>query len=98
MKHEIEIEGLPEGWKAVAYRVPSKYEYTLSDDWMVVPAKGIEFPVLIIEKMKPRRIALDLTQHEYSLLLKIPIEQRLFDDPVMFDLVSKIKSAEVKEN
>lgn len=58
MKHEIEIEGLQEGWKAVAYRVQSKYEYTLSDDWMVVPAKGIEFPVLIIEKIKSPTIVL----------------------------------------
>jgi len=53
---------------------------------------------LIIEKIQPSRIALDLTQHEYSLLLKMPVEQMLFDDPVMFDLIRKIKSATVKEN
>jgi len=67
MKHEIEIEGLPEGWKAVAYRVPSikKDEYTLSDDWDIVPAKGIKFPVLIIEKIRPRRIVLEETEEKY---------------------------------
>ena len=29
-KHTIDIEGLPEGWKPVAYRKPVKGEYFLS--------------------------------------------------------------------
>lgn len=69
MKHEIEIPDLPEGWKAVAYRVPSKIkdEYTLSDDWDIVPAKGIKFPVLIIEKIRPlSRVILEETEEERS--------------------------------
>lgn len=66
MKHEIEIEGLPEGWRGIAYRVPSikKDEYTLSDDGIVVKAKGIKFPILIIEKIKPRRIIFEETKEE----------------------------------
>jgi hypothetical protein len=65
MKHEIDIPDLPEGWKAVAYRVPSKDEHTLSDDGIVVSAKLIKFPVLIVEKIKPRRIVLEETEEKY---------------------------------
>ncbi len=94
----IVVEGLPEGWKAVAFRPPKNKEYYLTPDGFVVVAKH-EYVLshLIVEKIQPRRVVLDLTQHEYSLLLKIPLEQRLFDDPVMFDLIRKIKSEEVKE-
>ena len=62
MKHEIEIEGLPEGWKAVAYRVPvDKIEHVLTDDCEIILANNIRFPCLIVEKIPPRRIVLEET-------------------------------------
>lgn len=60
MKHTIEIEGLPEGWEPVAFRVPEPGEYFFIDD-------NVEFsviaslPYLIIKKKQPRRIVLEET-------------------------------------
>lgn len=54
----IEVEGLPEGWKAVAYRRPYPQEYILkSEGAMKVRIRG-EQPWLIIEKIQPREITL----------------------------------------
>lgn len=62
MKHEIEIEGLPEGWKAVAYRVPvDKIEHVLTDDGGIILTNNIRFPCLIVEKISPRRIVMEET-------------------------------------
>jgi hypothetical protein len=61
MRYEIEIEGIPDGWEAVAHRLPKTNEHTLSDDNQVVTTKGIRYPVLIIRKKQPRRIVLEET-------------------------------------
>jgi len=61
MKHEIEIPDLPEGWEAVAYRVPEEGEYYFSrhgfeqatDEWPDRPA------AIIVRKKQPRRIVLE---------------------------------------
>lgn len=94
MKHEIEIPDLPEGWKAVAYRVPSKDEYTLSDDGIVVSAKLIKFPVLIVEKIRPRsRIILEETEENSN-----PAYWQRFeigDHPIFLECDKKLR--EVKE-
>ena len=67
MKHEIEIEGLPEGWRAVAYRVPvDKIEHVLTDDCEIILVNNIRFPCLIVEKISPRRIVLEETEEERS--------------------------------
>lgn len=51
-KHEIEIPGLPEGWKAVAYRVPiDKIDYVLTDDCEIILANNIRFPCLIVDRI-----------------------------------------------
>ena len=65
-KHEIEIPDLPEGWRAVAFRIPvggvdyvfitSMNEVRLCD-WETKTHKA-----LIVEKIKPRRIVLEDTQ------------------------------------
>ncbi len=58
----IEIEGLPEGWKGVAYRRPYPQEYILkSEGAMKVRIRG-EQPWLIIERIKPRRVVLEETE------------------------------------
>ena len=61
MKHEIEIPDLPEGWEAVAYRVPVEGEYFLSIDNEISHAndKSHWCPWLIIRKKQPRRIVLE---------------------------------------
>lgn len=59
-KHEIEIPDLPEGWKAVAYRIPEKDENYLSIDGLVEKHDfRIYSPRIIVEKIKPRRIVLE---------------------------------------
>lgn len=62
MKHEIEIEGLPEGWRAVAFRVPKDGESIIdfSGDLRTV-AGHYHHPRLIVERIKPRRVVLEDT-------------------------------------
>lgn len=58
-KHTIEVDGLPEGWKAVAYRSIKEGEFFLSEYGNIVEAKNDFFSFhLIIQKTKPRRVAL----------------------------------------
>lgn len=58
MKHEIEIPCLPDGWEAVAYRVPVEGEYFLGVDNKISHADDNRHwcPWLIIRKKHPRRI------------------------------------------
>ena len=57
----IEIEGLPEGWKAIAYRVPKgNIEFVFIEN-VIRKAKPQDKKCLIIEKIKPRRIVLEET-------------------------------------
>lgn len=65
-KHTIEIEGLPEGWEAVAFRVPDQSEYYFgrhgldqaTDEWPDRPA------AIILQKIKPHRIVLEETEQD----------------------------------
>lgn len=62
--HTIQIEGLPEGWEPVAYRVPVK------DVDMILDRSGNvnnctwngETAYIIVQKTKPRRIVLEETE------------------------------------
>lgn len=63
-KHTIEIEDLPEGWEPVAYRLPRVGDYTISDDGRAVSTKGMRFPLLVIQKTKPREITLVETEQD----------------------------------
>lgn len=54
-QQEIEIEGLPEGWKAVSYRRPiGNIEYVFIDG-EIRQAKPTDGVCLIVEKIQPRR-------------------------------------------
>lgn len=63
-KHEIEIPGLPKGYRAVAYRIG------VIDECCFDPKTGeilklflaTDIPVLIVEKLQPRRIVLEETE------------------------------------
>lgn len=63
MKQTIEIEGFPEGWKAVAYRCPESGEYYLQSNGVVINHTGCKhkFPWIIVEKTQSRRIVLEET-------------------------------------
>lgn len=61
-KYTIEIEGLPEGWEAVAYRVPHSGDMYLRDRGIICQSDGSNtLQYLIVQKTKPRRIVLEET-------------------------------------
>ena len=61
----IEIEGLPEGWKAIAYRVPKgNIEFVFIEN-VIREAKPQDKKCLIVEKIQPRRIVLEETEEKY---------------------------------
>jgi hypothetical protein len=64
----IEVEGFPEGWKAVAFRKPlSDSEYVLIDgEARLAIFVNRYYEHLIIEKIKPREIRLVETKEENS--------------------------------
>ena len=60
----IEIEGLPAGWKAVAYRVPKgNIEFVFIEN-VVRKAKPQDKKCLIVEKIQPHRIVLEETDED----------------------------------
>jgi len=63
MKHEIDIEGLPEGWEPVAIRKQKLGEHIFClDTGLVVPADHRTPKAhLIVKKKQPRRIVLEET-------------------------------------
>lgn len=66
-KHTIEIQGLPEGWRAVAYRLGKAGEYFFCatyEEVMMLDADTEFILVLIVEKIKPREITLVETECE----------------------------------
>ena len=65
MKHEIEIPDLPEGWEAVAYRVPLDVDEVLICG-EITKGKFVNksYEHLIVRKKQPRRIVLEETCKE----------------------------------
>lgn len=85
MKHEIDIPGLPEGWRAEAYRLPIKdnnisKEFVLLDG-VIKPALHVNMMVeqLIVEKIQPRRIVLEEISREEYYRLFHEGETQVFD-------------------
>lgn len=56
MKHEIEIPGLPEGYRAVAYRRLENGDFYLNEQGEIVENYALTIFALIVEKIQPRRI------------------------------------------
>jgi len=56
MKHEIEIPDLPEGWEAVAYRIPKVGECYFGSSGIKLALIDFENLWLIVRKKQPRRI------------------------------------------
>ena len=60
-KQTIEVEGLPEGWKAVGMLVdPDQYNKYVGDDGFLYWEAKIK-----LEKIQPRRIVLEETEEKY---------------------------------
>jgi len=57
----IKVEGLPEGWKAVAYRVPTNGETCWHQNFGIYTATVSLTQCFIVEKIQPRRIVLEST-------------------------------------
>jgi len=77
MKHEIEIPDLPEGWEAVAYRVPQIGEYAFFNGGVAEWGRGnTNSDKLIVRKKQPRRIILEETEegtdnsHNHTIYVK----------------------------
>lgn len=90
--HNIEIEGLPEGWRAVAYRRPVFGEYYFYND-DIQQGKTGSGQFLIVEKIKPRRIVLEETEEP----TKWGIEQLIHLDGTTFTVNSHKIWREVRE-
>lgn len=64
-QHTIEVEGLPEGWKAVAYRLGKEGEMAFINKIWELERDSL-CPVIIVEKIQPRRIVLEETEEGFS--------------------------------
>jgi len=86
MKCEIEIEGLPEGWEPVAFRVPHHGEYVLfKGNVEKINGKG-EVERLIIKKKQPRRIILEETDADNVIVVNGDVYQyQSFRDGTLYN-------------
>jgi len=60
-KYEIEIPGLPEGWRPVAYRSVRPGEHVWHAGGVEQSLCGSRASYLVVEKLKPKRIVLEDT-------------------------------------
>ena len=79
-KHEIEVEGLPEGWEPVAYRCPKNYEKFLLDGEIKTAAADYATEFMIVKKKQPRRIAFEETDYADVCDLEEGVKWTFFDD------------------
>ena len=76
----IEVEGLPEGWKAVAYRCPRNYEKFFDGEEIHTAGADMAFGHLIVEKIQPRRTVLEeISKEEYYRLFNDELTVKIFD-------------------
>jgi len=61
MKYYVDIEGLPKGWKPVAYRAPLLHENYLSCNRVETANSNLLNFWLVVEKIQPRMIVLEET-------------------------------------
>lgn len=73
----IEIEGLPEGWKAVAYRCPLKGEQYLHQNQLWKAFIDESYPFIVVEKTQTRRIVLEEIQTGFGVE-----NPKYFDDKI----------------
>ena len=91
MKYEIDIKGLPEGWKAVAYRAPLIHENYLSCNVVEKANSNLLNFWLVVEKIQPLRIVLEETEEKHLGC------QTLYIDDTEFMIMTDKVWREVKE-
>lgn len=66
--HQISIPGLPDGWRAVAYRVPVEGEFIFTGSRVQIAMGNWDYDDirLIVEKIKPREFTLIETDEPNS--------------------------------
>lgn len=67
-RHDIDIEGLPEGWAPVAFRIAKYAEHYFEPVFNRVECAGfgdMDDPKIIVEKIQPRRIVLEETEDKH---------------------------------
>lgn len=62
-KHEIEVEGLPEGWEPVAFRMAHNDEHRVINGIIERCDGNDNCESLIVKKKQPRRIAFEETDY-----------------------------------
>ena len=60
-KFEIEVPGVPQGWKPVAYRPVKPGEYIAHTGGVEQSLTGAMASYLVVEKIKPKRVILEAT-------------------------------------
>ena len=90
-KQTIEVEGLPEGWKAVAYRNPKRNERYFHQGIIWTAHIDEAQPFLIVEKIQPRRIVLEETVQGKH-------ERAFFDDNNMWTYWREVKETDASLN
>lgn len=86
--HNIPIEGLPDGWKAVAYRVPKRDELIFLEAHIQMCNWNIRTydECVIVEKIQPCRIVLEETDQNVPVGSMVPVS----DCPVLVMCTDKI--------
>lgn len=79
-KHEIEVEGLPDGWEPVAYRCPKNYEKFLLDGEIKTAAADYATEFMIVKKKQPRRVTFEETDYNNVCDLEEGVKWTFFDD------------------
>lgn len=87
----IDVTGLPEGWKAVAYRVPTNGETCWHQNFGIYTATVSLTQCFIVEKIKPHRVVLEKTEEKHLGC------QTLYIDDTEFMIMTDKVWREVKE-
>ena len=95
-KQTIEVEGLREGLKAVAFRIGLNGELAFDCNRVIeITGNRTKFPCLIVKKIQPRRIVLEETDTNASALAGQEIK---ISDVAIINISSEKKWRVVKEN
>jgi len=72
MKHEIEIQDLPDGWEAVAYRYGYKGETGFDKELFTIDMEKTDYPLIIVRKKQPLRGLHDPLRFAEGLIEQLP--------------------------
>lgn len=74
--HQIEIEGLPDGWKPVAYRYPNPKEKVFDGKQVFTTGTfHVNQAYLIVEKIHQRRVVLEETEESSGGICQVVMQE-----------------------